>query len=212
MPARLHDRATVVARLAEVFREHGFEGASLKHIEAATGLGKGSLYHAFPGGKEDMAAAVLSDIDGWFETHVFGPLADPATPPHEALVAMLEACQVYFHGGGRVCLVGVFALGDTRDRFTMQVNGYFRRWGKAIAEALHRTGFSAEAATDLAEEVLARIQGGLVIARAFNETAFFGREIERLRDRLCPRPAEKGMTQDAGLPPRPARGDAPIPL
>jgi hypothetical protein len=45
------------------------EGASLSLISEATGLGKGCLYHFFPGGKEEMADAVLSEIDGWFENH-----------------------------------------------------------------------------------------------------------------------------------------------
>jgi hypothetical protein len=29
-------------------------------------LGKGSLYHFFPGGKEDMAKAVLDEVAVWF--------------------------------------------------------------------------------------------------------------------------------------------------
>ena len=45
-------------------------------ITAGTGLGKGSLYHLFPGGKAEMAAAVLAEIDAWFEAAVFAPLRD----------------------------------------------------------------------------------------------------------------------------------------
>ena len=48
--------------VAEVFRAHGYEGATLSVITEATGLGKGSLYHFFPGGKEELAAAVLADL------------------------------------------------------------------------------------------------------------------------------------------------------
>jgi TetR/AcrR family transcriptional regulator, lmrAB and yxaGH operons repressor len=59
------DRSAAIPALAEAFREHGFEGASLAHLCEATGLGKGSLYHFFPGGKDEMAAAVLADVDAW---------------------------------------------------------------------------------------------------------------------------------------------------
>ena len=59
MPAALITREEAVARLGDVFREHGFEGTSLSVITAATGLGKGSLYNYFPGGKDEMAAAAL---------------------------------------------------------------------------------------------------------------------------------------------------------
>jgi AcrR family transcriptional regulator len=66
----------VLRALGEVFRAHGYEGASLTLITEATGLGKGSLYHLFPGGKEQMAAEVLADIDGWFELNIYAPLLE----------------------------------------------------------------------------------------------------------------------------------------
>jgi len=184
MGARVQSPERVIQGLAEVFREYGFEGASLAHITKATGLGKGSLYHAFPGGKDDMAAAVLADIDGWFEVHVFAPLNDADVPAHTAIAHMLDACVEYFHGGGRVCLVGVFALNDTRDSFAEAINGYFRRWADALSAALRRSGLSPSQARSASEDVLAGIQGGLVIARAFDDNSYFEREIKRLRGRL----------------------------
>src|SRR5690348_16932169 len=46
------ERSDVIPQLGELFRKHGFVGTSLSLITAHTGLGKGSLYHFFPGGKE----------------------------------------------------------------------------------------------------------------------------------------------------------------
>lgn len=184
MPARVQSPQTVIQGLSEVFREYGFAGASLAHISAATGLGKGSLYHAFPGGKEQMAATVLNDIDTWFEQHVFQPLSDKTIQPSLALEDMLQSCMTYFHGGGRVCLVGVFALSDTRDTFGVAVNGYFLQWNLALVAALCRGGVKKAEAKDLAEETLSRIQGGLVLARAFEDKTYFEREIKRLSLRL----------------------------
>ena len=64
------ERAGILPVLAEVFRAHGYEGASLSLITRATGLGKGSLYHLFPGGKAEMAACGLAEIDAWFEANL----------------------------------------------------------------------------------------------------------------------------------------------
>src|ERR1700720_3544465 len=58
------ERADVLPQLAEVFRAHGYEGATLALISDATGLGKGSLYNFFPGGKEQMAMEVLTPSTG----------------------------------------------------------------------------------------------------------------------------------------------------
>jgi len=57
------EKADVVPLVAEVFRELGYEGASLGRITARTRISKGSLYHFFPGGKEEMAAAILDHVD-----------------------------------------------------------------------------------------------------------------------------------------------------
>ena len=54
-------REDLLPQVAEVFRESGYDGTSISRITEKTGLGKGSLYHFFPGGKAEMAAAVLAD-------------------------------------------------------------------------------------------------------------------------------------------------------
>jgi TetR/AcrR family transcriptional repressor of lmrAB and yxaGH operons len=177
------ERADLVPVMAEVFREHGFEGASIALISQRTGLGKGSLYHFFPGGKEEMAAAVLSEIEAWFTTHIFAALQWDSDP-HSAIDRMFQAVVEYFDSGRRVCLVGAFALATSRDRFAKQVRSYFRTWQEALTAALLRTGRDKQAADQLAEEVLAVIQGSLVLARALDDRAVFARGIVRLREEL----------------------------
>lgn len=178
------ERADVLPALAEVFREHGFEGASLSLIGQRTKLGKGSLYHFFPGGKEEMASAVLDEIDDWFKTNVFKPLREVADP-RCAIAGMLQSVDDYFRSGRRVCLIGAFALGDARDRFAKQIRSYFAAWNNALAEALMRLGKDDESARSLAEETLAAIQGGLVLARALNDPRVFQRMLVHLKARLA---------------------------
>ncbi len=183
MAKQIHERADALPLLGEVFREYGFEGASLAIISKRTGLGKGSLYHFFPGGKEEMAAAVLAHVDRWFEDEVFSPLRDD-TDPSRAVTRMLDATDAYFRSGNRVCVVGVFALAETRDRFAQSVSSYFARWIAALADALMRGGRTPDDAHALAEDAVGLIQGALVLARALDDTAAFTRAIERLRAQL----------------------------
>ncbi|MGH1575366.1 TetR/AcrR family transcriptional regulator [Methylobacterium sp. P31] len=178
------ERDGLLPALAEVFRAHGYEGASLSLITRATGLGKGSLYHLFPGGKGEMAACVLAEIDAWFETNLYAPLRE-AERPGEAVSAMFDAVVVYFHSGRRVCLMGVVALGSERDRFAEAVRSYFARWVAALSDALRRSGRDAAASDALAEEVVAQIQGAIVLARALNEPPLFTRAIAALRARVA---------------------------
>jgi len=179
------DRDRLLGIVAEVFREHGYEGASLSLIGEATGLGKGSLYHFFPGGKEEMAKAVIAHIDGWFEENVFAPLRDSADP-RAGIEHMLEATDSYFRSGRRVCLIGAFALDQSRDLFADQISGYFGRWVTELGDALGQAGHGLAEAMDLAEETVAAIQGGLTLARAADDPDVFSRTLRRARKRVKP--------------------------
>lgn len=176
------ERADLPPLLAEVFRKHGYEGASLALISEATGLGKGSLYNFFPGGKEEMAAAVLADVDTWFERNVFLPLCDEADA-EKAISTMLDAVDAYFRSGRRICLVGAFALDDVRSRFSERIRDYFARWVEALAAALARAG--RKDAPALAEEAVSLVQGAIVLSRALDDTGAFDRIIGSLRKRLA---------------------------
>jgi TetR/AcrR family transcriptional repressor of lmrAB and yxaGH operons len=181
-PSSAASRAGLLPQLGEVFRVHGYEGASLTLITKATGLGKGSLYHLFPGGKRQMAADVLAEIDGWFTRHVFTPLRE-TDDPRQGIAQMFTAVDAYFRSGRRVCLVGVFALGAARDEFAAAVRGYFKAWADALTLAFCRAGHGRGAAAELAEDVLAGIQGALVLARGVDQPKLFSRALKRLRRR-----------------------------
>lgn len=183
MPRAASGREELIAAIAEVFRAHGYAGASLSLITEATGLGKGSLYNFFPGGKDEMAAAVLAHIDRWFEDEVFSPLRR-TKDPREGIDRMLAATGTYFHSGRRVCLVGAFALDDARDRFAAEIRSYFERWVADLAGALRRAGRPEREARQLAEECVAGVQGALTLARAFDDPAMFSRAMTTIRERL----------------------------
>lgn len=174
----LTDRGSAIPALAEAFREHGFEGASLTVLSKATGLGKGSLYNFFPGGKEEMMEAVLADIDRWFAETIFSPLEN-TRDPGAAVTAMIEDVTAYFRSGRRVCLVGSLGLNSAGSAFTAKVKGYFARWISALAHCLEVGKVPPALAAQLAEEAVSGIQGAIVLARALGEEAAFSRIVRR---------------------------------
>ncbi len=180
MPKAVTERTEVIPALGELFRELGYAGTSLTQITERTGLGKGSLYHFFPGGKEEMAQAVLDEVAAWFESNVFAPLRDE-TDPLKGMRRMFTAVDRYFRSGRRVCLVGAFALDDTRDRFAAAVQSYFAAWTATLTGALKRHGADARTARATAEDIVAGIQGALVLARSLDDPAVFARALRRLR-------------------------------
>lgn len=148
-------------------------------LSKATGLGKGSLYNFFPGGKAEMMDAVLADIDDWFATTIFVPL-EQATDPASAITAMIEDVTAYFQSGGRVCLVGWLGLGTSGDVFAFRIGGYFSHWISALAHCLETSTIPSSLALRLAEDTVAGIQGAIVLARALGAEAPFVRILGRL--------------------------------
>jgi TetR/AcrR family transcriptional regulator, lmrAB and yxaGH operons repressor len=179
----LTNRASAVPALAEAFREHGFEGASLAVLSKATGLGKGSLYNFFPGGKEEMMEAVLADIDHWFCEKIFLPL-ERASDPAAAISSMFEDVTAYFRSGRRVCLVGCLGLNTAGAAFAVTVKKYFARWISALTHCLEFGKVSHDFARQLAEEAVSGIQGAIVLARALDDEATFHRVLRRQHSAL----------------------------
>ena len=53
-------RARLIRVSAALFRQRGYDGVGLTEILVASGAPKGSFYHHFPGGKEQLAAECIS--------------------------------------------------------------------------------------------------------------------------------------------------------
>ncbi len=176
---RTGSRDDTATRLLTVFREHGYDGASLSQLSKATGLGRSSLYHHFPGGKEDMAKAVFAHIDDWMTEAVLLPLQESGDPA-KRLQRAINAIDRYYVGGYERCLLGSFVLGGARGQFQGQLKTSFSELIKALADLAMESGASREQAGARAEEAVVQIQGSLVVAGGLDDPAPFRRVMERL--------------------------------
>jgi len=179
MPAPLLSRAEVIDRLIDVFRNQGYEGASLTDLSKATGLGRSSLYHYFPGGKEEMVQAALERLEQWLHQEVVEPLRG-AGSPQERLQQMIGKFDGFYDTGRSPCLLGALVTGESRRLFHPQLQGAFSTWVAAIAQLLEEVGFSATVAQDRAEDAVIRIQGALVLSGGLGDNQPFKRLVERL--------------------------------
>lgn len=166
-----------------VVRRQGYDGASLAELSKATGLGKSSLYHHFPDGKDDMVGAVLEYLDTTLEDTLFAPLRSPGSPTAR-LRAMNRGLEAFYHDGREACVLAILGIGDSSKRFHPRVKKIFRAWIDAIATALRDGGVSKTVAQHRAEDAVVRIEGALVLARSMGEPAIFGRTLRGLPEEL----------------------------
>lgn len=58
----LDSRQTLIVEAITLFQKQGYFATGVSEILSASGVPKGSLYHHFPGGKSDLAAACVNTL------------------------------------------------------------------------------------------------------------------------------------------------------
>ena len=179
MPPATLTRDQAIDRLMMVVRKYGYDGASLAELSKSTGLGKSSLYHHFPGGKDDMVRAVLDRLEAQLRDSLFAPLAGGGTP-RRRLDEMVRTLDAFYRGGREACVLANLVLGSTRKRFHKQLSRIFEAWIEAIAGALADAGLARTLARARAEDAVLRIEGALVLAGAVADPSVFARTLRQL--------------------------------
>ncbi len=183
MPAPLISRDEVIARITEVFKSRGYEGASLANLSEKTGLVKASLYHYFPAGKKAMAEAALDAFGQSMENEVVAPLLSDK-PPKKRLLAMLDGIDRVYHGGADLCLFALLSVGETRSLFQASIMTKVAVLAHGISQTLRETGLSAEDAQAKTEKMIVEIEGALIVARVLGDAGVFQRMLTRLRTEI----------------------------
>ena len=168
-------------RLTDVFRTYGFEGASLSIISEATGLQRASLYYRFPGGKEEMAKAVLERAGQWLGTHVVASLFGPGKPV-ERIRKMAHELHVCYRGGRQSCLLDSLSFGLEENDIKQHARDGMRTWVEALAKVAHEAGVPAKKARHNAQDAISHIQGSLILARVLKDCGPFERTLKELPD------------------------------
>lgn len=179
MPAALQSRSQVISSLLRAFRRNGYDGASLSRLSEETGLRRASLYHHFPGGKEDMARTVVTSAVQDFREIVLAPLQAPGTP-RERLESMMAALYNFYDGGNEACVLALMTVGDGREVLAPEIRAGLQGWIGALAGVLCEAGQTEVVAKDRAQDAVAQVQGALVLARGLKDTGAFQRLIDKL--------------------------------
>lgn len=180
-PAKIADRE-LFEKLARVFRRRGYDGASYADLMKATGLVKASLYHRFPGGKEEMVDAVQSEVDRHFAGYVLAPALE-AGPPKERARRMAQRLREFYDSGRAWCLLDTLTLAENRATLT-HARKSMEFWVERFTLVGRDAGLSAGVARKRAEEAVAAIEGGLIVARVLKNRRPFLRVLAGLPKKL----------------------------
>lgn len=168
-------RSKMIQSAALLFRENGYSGTGFRDVVAHSGAPRGSIYHHFPGGKEQLAADTVAWAADVIERRI-----QRATKGHPiaALDMFVESWRETledsaFHAGCPVVAVAVEAHAGSAA--TSAAAEAFTRWQDLIAKSLLDAGVGRAEARRLATLVIAGVEGAILLCRA-------RRDIRPLRD------------------------------
>jgi len=160
-------RASMVRSAASLIRTRGVSATSLSDVLADSGAPRGSIYHHFPKGKEQLAADAIL----WTSERVLAhQRANPATTASGVLERFIGMWRqtVIVSGGKAGCVVAGVAIDTVAGEPGLidVVRATFRSWADLLAEQLQAAGLPADRASAIATATLAGMEGALILCRA----------------------------------------------
>ena len=162
-------RQRILHASARLFRRQGYAATGLKQIAAESEATLGSVYHFFPGGKQQLADEVLRAGGQLFLAR------------HESIAAsapgLVTAVRDLFSGAGQTLLATSFAeaspiatvageIASTNEVLRAAVADVFESWLIALAEDAIEAGIEPGRARSLALSVLGLLEGGFLLSRS----------------------------------------------
>jgi len=152
---------------ADILARDGYNGMGLKALSEAAGLPYGSIYHHFPGGKEDIAVSAITARAVWISGLIEQVFAEGVN--RASLHAMFAFMADRLERSGWVdgCAVGTPALDGSSEstRIREACDAAFQLMIEPIAAALRRQGLRRTAAHDVATTIIATYEGAMILSR-----------------------------------------------
>jgi AcrR family transcriptional regulator len=168
-------RERIVQRTAELLRERGYAGTGLKAISTASGAPFGSVYHFFPDGKEELAAAALRSAADGYARHVAGVIAEGGSDLPDAMRHSFSraARTLVDTDYADACPIATVALevASSNEPLRQVTADIFEGWLTGLDALFGAAGLDAGTARRLSTLFLAALEGGFLLSRSARDPA-----------------------------------------
>ncbi len=171
MPPTTRER--LVATAAASFMQRGLAASGLKEIVAASEATVGSLYHFFPGGKDELAAEALRVSGAAYQALVESVFdAAPDLPSGVATCFSSAAAVLEATDYADACPVATVALevASSDEALRLVTQEIFASWLAGASTRLEAAGIAPPRAAQLATTLVAALEGGFLLSRAAKHT------------------------------------------
>jgi AcrR family transcriptional regulator len=158
---------------AELFRRQGYAGTGIKQILANANAPFGSLYHFFPGGKEQLGAETIC-VSGQLYIELFATIVAQAPDVPSAVRAFFsDAAETLRETDyADACPIATVALevASTNEQMRQACAEVFESWIAGATQYFAAAGVPLESARELALSMLCLLEGAFVFCRAMRST------------------------------------------
>jgi AcrR family transcriptional regulator len=166
-------RERILATTAELFRRRGYTGTGLKQIVAEANAPFGSLYHHFPGGKEQLGAEVIRSSGKMYEELVITILRsapDIVTGIRDGFLGAAAVLEETDYADA--CPIETVALevSSTNETLREACAEVFESWIEAGTAEHAGAGLSKAKARELTILFISALEGAFVLCRAMRNT------------------------------------------
>lgn len=175
------DDARLIEGLMSVLQSKGFEGASLNDLAQATGLQKASLYHRFPGGKNEIAIMVLGFVYAWIKDNIYLVLTEKGVAPVTKLQRAIQHIRHLYQNGEKSCILNALSLDSGLVVLGDEISKAMQLWIDAFTALGIEQGFTTAQARAKARQSLILVQGSLVLAKGLGDPTHFHKALADLK-------------------------------
>jgi TetR/AcrR family transcriptional regulator, lmrAB and yxaGH operons repressor len=180
-------RSRILQAAYRLLRKRGYHASGLTDILELAQAPKGSMYHHFPGGKEELGVAVVEiiihDLLAIFSAPKQSSTAMVLKVAGKELLAVAERTQF------EICAMfsSFVAEAQSSPKLAQAVSQAYTRMLTAFEARLINDGLSQREAADLAKIVVALIEGGSMLAQAQRDSRALRLAIDQAA-KLCDQP------------------------
>jgi TetR/AcrR family transcriptional regulator, lmrAB and yxaGH operons repressor len=169
-------REKMIQTATELFRSKGYNGVGLTELLTVSGAPKGSFYHHFPGGKEQLGEATLH-MSGQMIGNLIDACFSAAASEKNAVDRLTMTIAKHFEKSNFIagCPIASVALDAVpqSDRLTAAAQSVFADWNDRAVHHAIRWGHSEESARDFADRLAIALEGAWMIARVQRSSKAF---------------------------------------
>jgi AcrR family transcriptional regulator len=166
-------RDRILYTSAELFRRQGYAGTGLKQVAAQSEAPFGSIYHFFPGGKEQLAEDVLR-TGGRFFLALYEAIAAEAPDLPSTVRDFFAGAAVTLSSTdyADACPIATVAgeISSTHDLLRQATAEVFESWLLALEEDAVESAIPSAEARALALSILALLEGAFLLSRSLRST------------------------------------------